>query len=147
MATCDCGRAAGHLKMRFSDSDGRFLPTPVTICPECKPDEFTEKAATYPGNQKVYTMDEVVPNEYEYVNGKKQLKDWAQNDLEQKIGREDPDEVAMRERAKDKKRQQAREVRTAFGTKLDEGMIRRIDEAIKSGRERGDIEESGLVLP
>lgn len=92
-------------------------------------------------------MEDVNPQEYETVAGQKRLKDWAQADLQERLGREPEEDTVGQERVRAKKREQAREVRTTIGTKLPEGYIARINNAVKEGRIMADAQNAGLVLP
>jgi len=137
-----CGQVAHRVRTTFT-SGAKPLRAPKEECEHCGD---TAGKVTVPADQKLWLMADANPNEYEYRGGARVMKDWAQDEFQQRIGQQDPDEVAAIERAKARKRAHAREVRTVHGTQLSPEAIRRMDQQLKETVMEERAKAAGLVL-
>jgi len=98
-------------------------------------------------DQKFWLMADVNPNEYETRDGKRVMKDWAQAEFDERIGKSEPEVSEAEKAAKEEKRAKAQQVRLLHPHSLTPEEISRIESAVVGGMTRARAEESGLVLP
>lgn len=135
-----------HVVTKFT-VDGNPLPEPIDQCAHCEAPASTAEMNLSLPEQKLWLMQDVEPNEYETgKDGVKRMKDWAQGELEARIGAPDNDEIESEQEARERKRAQAREVRATHGSQLAPDLAARIVEKVNEGALIADAQDAGLSV-